>query len=67
MKKGKTKNVFIEGRVAKIKNTYIGNSYVKVTGDRLSESFKIKGLKKGLSVIKVKINGNWHRLAVKVI
>ena len=67
LKKGKTKNVFIEGRVAKIKNTYIGNSYVKVTGDRLSENFKIKGLKKGLSVIKIKINGNWHILTVKVI
>ncbi|MGN1130040.1 MAG: hypothetical protein ACI4Q8_01720 [Ruminococcus sp.] len=66
LKKGKTKNIFIDGRVAKIKSTYKGNNYVKVTGNRLSESFKIKGLKKGLSVIKIKVNCNWYYLSVRV-
>lgn len=66
LKKGQTKTIYIDGKCFKVDNAYKGNSYVKVTGEANDEVFKIKGLKKGLSVIKVKVNRNWYKLTVNV-
>jgi len=66
VKKGKTKKIYISGKAYNIDNVFKGNSYVKVKGNVETGLFEIKGLKKGLSVIKVKVNRNWYRLTVNV-
>ena len=66
VKKGKTKTVTILGKAPGVKNVYKNTKKAKVTSKATASKIKIKGLKKGKSTIKIKVNGVWLKLKVKV-
>ncbi|MGN1127090.1 MAG: leucine-rich repeat domain-containing protein, partial [Ruminococcus sp.] len=67
VKKGKTVTVKLCGKVSAIKNKYVNTKYAKITSKANSVSLKIKGLKKGTTTLRVKVNGvKTLKLKVKV-
>ena len=57
VKKGKTATVKLFGKVKGIKNIYISSSKAKIISSKNTDKIKIKGVSKGSSTVKVKVNG----------
>lgn len=68
VKKGKTVTVTLSGKVSTINNKYYNTKYAKFVSKTNSSKLKIKGLKKGKTVLKVRVNGvKILNITVKVI
>ena len=57
VKKGKTATIKIYGKADKVSNQFVNSKYAKVMGNKNSSTLKIKGMKKGKSTLKIKVNG----------
>jgi hypothetical protein len=66
VKKGKTAKVKILYKKKGSKNTYKKTKYAKVVSKRTASTIKVKGLKKGKTTLKIKVNGTWLKLKVRV-
>ncbi|MBR2547331.1 MAG: hypothetical protein IKF07_03980 [Eubacterium sp.] len=66
IKKGKTAKVKITGKENGTKNTYKNTKIAKVVSKKTASTLKIKGLKKGKTTLKIKVDGTWLKLKVRV-
>ncbi len=66
VKAGKSVSVKIKGKVKSIKNKYTNTKYAAITSKTSAAKLNVKGLKKGSTTLKVKVNGVWLKLKVKV-
>ena len=66
VKRGKTVKVNIIGKAAVVKNVYTNTSFAKITSKNTATKLTVKGLKKGTTTLKVKVNGVVLKLKVKV-
>ena len=66
VKKGKTVTVKIKGKASGVNNKYTNTKYAKIKSKRSATKLKIKGLKKGKTTLKIKVNGVALKLKVKV-
>ncbi len=66
VKKGKTKSVKITGKASGVKNSYTNTKYAKITSKKTASAIRVRGLKKGSSTLKIKVNGVTIKLKVKV-
>ena len=57
VKKGKTVKVTLTGKVSAINNKYTNTRYAKFTSKANAKTLTIKGLKKGKTTLKVRVNG----------
>ena len=57
VKKGKTTTVQLEGKATSIDNAYVNTSVAKIVSAKKSKKIKIKGLAKGTTTLKIKVNG----------
>ncbi|MGN0476513.1 MAG: leucine-rich repeat domain-containing protein [Ruminococcus sp.] len=57
VKKGKSVRLTLSGKVSSINNKYTNTKYAKFTSKPSAKTLTIKGLKKGTTTLKVKING----------
>lgn len=57
VKKGNIAVVKISGKVFTINNKYTNTSVAKITSKTNDVTLKIKGLKKGTTTLKIKVNG----------
>lgn len=57
VKKGNIAVVKISGKVSTINNKYTNTSVAKITSKTNDVTLKIKGLKKGTTTLKIKVNG----------
>ncbi len=64
--KGKTVKVKITGKASSVKNVYTNTKTAKITSKNTATSLVVKGLKKGSTTLKVKVNGVVLKLKVKV-
>lgn len=68
VKKGKTSAVKISGKVHSINNKYTNTKIAKITSKKSADKLTIKGLKKGKTTLKVKVNGiKTFKIIVKVV
>ena len=68
VKKGKCLNVKISGKAKDIKNKYANTEYAKIISKKSDDSIKVKGLKKGTTTVKIKVNGvKTLKLTLKVV
>ena len=66
-KKGsKTVTVKITGKARSVKNVYKNTAAAKVTSAKTASKIRVKGLKKGQTTIKIRVNGVWLKLKVNV-
>jgi len=67
VKKGKTASVYLFGKVNSINNVYTNTTKAKFISSKSAKTLKIKGLKRGTTTLKVKVNGvKTLKLKVKV-
>ena len=66
VKKGKTVSVKITGKLSAIGNVYTNTKYAKVVSKKSATTIKVKGLKVGITTLKIKVNGLSLSLKVKV-
>lgn len=66
VKKGKTTTVKITGKCSVIANVYTNTKIAKITSKNTATTLTVKGLKKGSTTLKVKVNGVILSLKVKV-
>ena len=66
VKKGKTVKVKITGKAKTVKNVYTNTKKAKVVSKNTAATIKVKGLKKGSTTLKIKVNGVALKLKVKV-
>ncbi len=66
IKKGKYIKVKIKGKIKNINNKYYKNKFAKVVSKKSASTLKIKGLKKGKTILKIKVSGIILELNVKV-
>lgn len=66
IKKGQTKKVIIHGKADSVNNVYKSTKKAKIIGSVNKDYFKVQGLKKGESTLKVTVNGKVLKLKVKV-
>lgn len=67
IKKNKTAKIKISGKAYSLNNKYTNTKYAKVTSKNTDSAIKIKGIKKGTTVLKIKVNGvKSLKLKVKV-
>lgn len=67
VQKGKTVKIKISGKAQLINNAYTNTKYAKITSDKTSDTITVKGLKKGDTTVKIKVNGvKTLKLKVKV-
>lgn len=64
--KGQTKKLYAWGKAAGVSLKFKNTKTAKFTSKRTSPVLKVKGLKKGDTTLKVRINGVWRKLKVKV-
>ena len=57
VKKGGTAVVKLDGKVSSINNKYTNTKVAKITSKTNAATLKIKGLKKGTTTLKIKVNG----------
>ena len=57
VKKGKTARITLSGKVSAINNKYTNTRYAKITSKTSAKTLTIKGLKKGKTTLKVRVNG----------
>ncbi len=68
VKKGKTAKLKLTGKSKRINNVYYGTKIAKIVSKKSDASLKIKGLKKGTTTLKVKVNGvKSLKVKVKVV
>ena len=65
VKKGSIVKVKLSGKAASIKNKYTNTKYAKILSKSSATTLKIRGLKKGTSTLKIKVN-NVKTLSLKV-
>ena len=66
MKKGKTKSVTITGKASTVNNVYTNTKIAKIISKSSASTIKVKGLKKGSTTLKLRVNGVVLKLKVKV-
>lgn len=66
VKKGKTVSVRITGKAAAVNNVYTNTKYAKIVSKNNAVTIIVKGLKKGTTTLKIKVNGVVLKLKVKV-
>ena len=66
VKKGKTKTITITGKAKTVKNKYTNTKKAKVVSKNTATKIKVKGLKKGKTTLKIKVNGVTLKLKVNV-
>ncbi|MBR1731129.1 MAG: Ig-like domain-containing protein, partial [Ruminococcus sp.] len=66
VKKGGYTTVKVIGKVSTVKNVYISTKKAKITSKRTAKTLRIKGLKKGTTTLKIKVNKVLLKLRVKV-
>ena len=66
MKKGKTKSVTITGKASTVNNVYTNTKIAKIISKSSASTIKVKGLKKGSTTLKLRVNGFVLKLKVKV-
>ena len=66
VKKGKTVTVKITGKADSFNNKYYNTSKARVISKKSVDKIKIKGLKKGATTLRIKVNGVILRLKVNV-
>jgi subtilisin family serine protease len=66
VKKGKTVKVKIKGKASTVKNVYTNTKKAKIISAKTASTIKVKGLKKGSTTLKIKVNGVLLKLKVKV-
>ena len=66
VRKGKTVKVKIVGKCPLIKNKYASTKYAKILSKKTANTVKVRGLKKGKTTLKIKVNGYLLKLKVKV-
>ena len=64
--RGQTKNLFAYGKANGVDLKFKNTSIAEFTSKKTSRNLKIKGLKTGKTTIKVRINGVWCKIKVKV-
>ena len=67
VKKGKTLKVKISGKASDVNNKYTSTKVAKVTSKKSAQTVKIKGLKKGMAKVTIKVNGVSFKIKVKVV
>lgn len=66
VKKGRYKTLKIIGKCGSVSNTYYHTKKARISGKRTAAKFKVIGLKKGKTTLKVKVNCVVLKLKVKV-
>ncbi|MBR2547392.1 MAG: S8 family serine peptidase [Eubacterium sp.] len=66
VKKGKTGTIKIIGKAKTVKNKYTNTKTAKVVSKRTASKIKVKGLKKGRTTLKIRVNGVTLKLKVTV-
>ena len=66
MKKGKTKSVTITGKASTVNNVYTNTKIAIIISKSSASTIKVKGLKKGSTTLKLRVNGFVLKLKVKV-
>ena len=66
MKKGKTKSVTITGKASTVNNVYTNTKIAIIISKSSASTIKVKGLKKGSTTLKLRVNGVVLKLKVKV-
>lgn len=66
LKQGETKQLVTTYKADNIKNIYRDTQYAKIIGKAGSEKFKVKGIKKGVTNLKITVNGKKLNLKVNV-
>lgn len=66
LRKGQTKKLYAFCKAVDVNLKFKNTKIAKFTSKKTSAVLKIKGLKKGNTTIKVRINGVWRKLKVKV-
>lgn len=66
IKKGGYAAVKIIGRAPSVKNKYKGTEKAAITAKAKADSFKIKGLKRGKTTVKVRVNGVLLKVKVRI-
>lgn len=56
----------IKGKAKTVKNVYTNTKKAKVVSKKTTSTIKVKGLKKGSTTLKIKVNGVVLKLKVKV-
>ena len=66
VKKGKTKTIKIKGKAPGVNNVYTKTKYARILSKKNAVKIKVKGLKKGKTILKIKVNGVVLKLKVIV-
>lgn len=66
VKNGKTVKLGVKGKASGINNAYTDTEYAKVTSKKTATTIKVKGLRRGTTTLKVKVNGYKIKLKVTV-
>jgi uncharacterized protein YjdB len=66
VKKGGAVTVKITGKAKAVNNKYTKTKYAKVISKKTASIIKVKGLKKGKTTLKIKVNGVILKLKVKI-
>lgn len=63
---GKTVSVKISGKANSVNNVYTNTNYAKIRSKNTATTLTVKGFKKGLTTLKIKVNGVVLKLRVSV-
>lgn len=66
VKRNQTARVKIIGKAPNVKNKYKNTKYAEIISKSSSKTIKVKGLKKGNTIIKITVNGKKLSLKVKI-
>lgn len=66
VKKNRTAKVKIIGKASSVNNVYKNTGYAKIVSKKSASTIKVKGVKKGTTTLKIKVNGVNLKLKVKV-
>lgn len=66
VKNGQTIKLGVKGKAASIDNVYTNTDYAKITSKKSAATLKVKGLQRGTTTLKVKVNGYSIKLKVTV-
>lgn len=67
VRNGKTRKLKIIGKANSTNNIYKNTKYAKITSKKSANTITLKGIKKGTTILKIKVNGVVLRLKVNVI
>lgn len=66
VKNGQTVKLGIKGKASSINNAYTSTGYAKITSKKTATTLKVKGIRRGKTTVKVKVNGYTIKLKVTV-